>query len=62
MENGNLSMTRRPGEKIIIGTGPDQVVMTVVAINGGQAKISFSAPRSVSIDRSEVRERKLEKM
>lgn len=50
-----LVLTRKPTEAIVIG---DNITVTVVEVNGRQVKISIDAPRTVSVDRSEVRERK----
>jgi carbon storage regulator CsrA len=53
-----LILNRRPGEAIVIG--PD-VVVTVEEIDRrqGRVRLSVRAPRSVPVDRAEVRERKL---
>ena len=50
-----LVLTRRPGETLCIG---DDITVTVVEVNGKQVKISIEAPREVSVDRAEIRERK----
>ena len=46
-----LILSRRVGEKIIIG---DNIHLTVVAIRGNQIRLGFSAPESVSIYRQEL--------
>tara|TARA_Y100000310_G_C20700807_1_gene829695 strand:- start:4628 stop:4903 length:276 start_codon:yes stop_codon:yes gene_type:complete len=49
-----LVLTRRIGETIKIG---DDIDVTVLDIQGGQARIGIDAPREVRVDREEVRER-----
>jgi carbon storage regulator len=46
-----LVLTRRPGESITIG---DDIVVTVVAVSGGQVRVGISAPRSVQVLREEI--------
>lgn len=49
-----LILTRKPGEKIRIG---DDIVIHVVDIGKGNARIGIEAPKDVAIMRSEVVER-----
>ena len=49
-----LVLTRKQGEKIVIGNG---VVITVVEIDRGKVRLGIEAPREVRIAREEVRER-----
>jgi carbon storage regulator len=49
-----LSLTRRMGEVIRIGT---DVTVTVLSIKGNQVRIGVAAPQSVSVHREEVYER-----
>lgn len=49
-----LILTRKIGEKIIIG---DDVVLSVVEINKGVVKLGIEAPRDVAILRQEVYDR-----
>jgi carbon storage regulator len=52
-----LTLSRRKGESILIG--PD-VMLTVVGLNpDGSVRLGILAPRSVPVDRAEVRARKL---
>ncbi len=51
-----LVLTRRLGETLVIG---DNVRITVLGINGNQIKVGIDAPKDVSVDREEVRLRKL---
>jgi carbon storage regulator len=53
-----LVLSRRIGESIIIGEGDSAVTVHVVGFQSNQVKLSFEAPRSVSIDREEIRKRK----
>lgn len=46
-----LILTRRVGEKMIIG---DDVTVTVLATQGKQVRLGVVAPRSVSVHREEV--------
>lgn len=50
-----LILTRRQGESIVIG---NDIEVTVVWIKGNQAQIGVRAPKDVSVDRLEIRERK----
>ncbi len=50
-----LILTRRPGERLCIG---ENIVVTVLAVNGNQVRIGIAAPREVSVDREEIHERK----
>lgn len=49
-----LILTRKIGEKIIIG---DDVVLSVVEINKGVVKLGIEAPKDVAILRQEVYDR-----
>lgn len=49
-----LVVTRKVGEEIRIG---DDIVVMVVAIDRGKAKIGVIAPRGVPVNRQEVYER-----
>lgn len=53
-----LTLTRRWGEKIVIGTGPDAVTVTIVGIERGKVRLGIEAPKDVPVDRLEVREEK----
>jgi carbon storage regulator len=55
MMNGGLILTRRPGETVYIG---DDITVTLLGICGNQAKLHFSVPREIRVDREEIRERK----
>jgi carbon storage regulator len=46
-----LILSRKPGEKIIIG---ENIQITVVAIRGNQVRLGFTAPGDVPIYREEI--------
>ncbi len=50
-----LVLMRRKGEKIMIG---DNILVEVTEIRGEKVRIGITAPREISIDREEVKERK----
>lgn len=50
-----LILTRRVGESIMIG---DQIEIVVMGFNGNQIRVGIKAPKDISVDRAEVRERK----
>ncbi len=52
-----LVLSRRVGEEIIIS---DNIRVTVVAVQGDRVRIGVTAPRSVRVDRKEIRDRRTE--
>jgi carbon storage regulator len=46
-----LIITRRPGERIVLG---DDIVVTVMEISGQTARIGIAAPRELPIYREEI--------
>ena len=46
-----LIITRRPGEKIMIG---DDIVVHVIEIVGNSVRIGIEAPRSIPVYREEI--------
>jgi len=46
-----LVLTRRPGERIMMG---ENVCITVLEINGNKIRLGVEAPREVAIRRAEV--------
>lgn len=50
-----LVLMRRPGESIKIG---NSITVAVVGFVGAGVRIGVNAPRDISVDRKEVRERK----
>lgn len=49
-----LVLTRNINESIIIGSGENKIVITVLNMRGKQAKIGINAPREVTVHREEV--------
>ena len=52
-----LVLSRRIGEEIIIN---DNIRVTVVAVKGDRVRLGIVAPREVTVDRSEVHERRMQ--
>jgi carbon storage regulator len=52
-----LVLSRRIGEEIIIN---DNIRVTVVAVKGDRVRLGIVAPRDVTVDRSEVHERRMQ--
>jgi len=48
-----LVLSRKLNEQIVIGDG---IVVTVVAIRGGQVRLGVDAPKDIPIFREELRE------
>ena len=46
-----LIITRRPGEKIMLG---DDVVVEVIEVSGSSVRIGIDAPRSLRVFREEI--------
>lgn len=49
-----MILSRKQGEVLMIG---DDVTVTVVEIKGGSVRLGISAPKAVSVHRSEIFER-----
>jgi carbon storage regulator len=49
-----LVLSRKRNQRILIG---DSIVITVIEVESGRARIGVSAPKGVRVDREEVRER-----
>lgn len=46
-----LIITRKPGEKIMLG---DDIVVEVIAVSGSSVRIGIAAPRSLPVFREEI--------
>ena len=46
-----LIITRRPGEKIMLG---DDVVVEIIEVSGSSVRIGIDAPRSLRVFREEI--------
>jgi carbon storage regulator len=49
-----LVLTRKKNEKIVIGEGESQIVITVVEIRGDKIRIGIEAAKGIPIHREEV--------
>lgn len=52
---GGLTLTRRVGERVLIGDG---ICVKLLSINGNQARLNIVAPKHVAVDRPEIRKAK----
>jgi sRNA-binding carbon storage regulator CsrA len=55
-----LALSLDVNEKIFIGEPPNQVIVQLVDVRNGTARLGFEAARHISIDRESVRKAKLE--
>jgi len=46
-----LILTRRPGERVVIG---DEILVTVMGVSGHTVRLGISAPQGVAIYREEI--------
>jgi carbon storage regulator len=46
-----LIITRRPGEKIMVG---DDIVIEVIEVSGSSVRIGIAAPKSIPVYREEI--------
>ncbi len=51
-----LILTRRIGETLCVG---DDVTVTVLGVKGNQIRLGVNAPKTIAVDRAEIRERKV---
>jgi carbon storage regulator len=52
-----LILTRRVGEKLVIGEGPDRIEVTILSVKGTQVRVGVNAPRNVPVHREEIYDR-----
>lgn len=52
-----LILTRRVGEKLVIG---ENVTVTVLSVKGNQVRVGIDAPRDVAVNREEIYQRIVE--
>nr|WP_172689840.1 carbon storage regulator CsrA [Pseudomonas fluorescens]ASI38105.1 Putative carbon storage regulator CsrA [Pseudomonas fluorescens]AWH58702.1 Putative carbon storage regulator CsrA [Pseudomonas fluorescens] len=52
-----LILSRRIGETIRVN---DHITITVLDVQRNQVRLGVSAPKNVAVDRSEIRQRKIE--
>ena len=55
MEKGNLIITRRVGESLIIGD--NEIEVSVLGVKGDQVRLSIRADKNTTIHRSEIFDR-----
>jgi carbon storage regulator len=56
-EGTMLVLTRRHGEEIVIA---GNIHVTVLSVQGDRVRLGITAPRSITVDRQEVHERRFE--
>jgi len=56
MKRGNLIVSRKPEETIVVGKGADQIIITVYRCDQGRVRIGVNAPVDVVIRRGELKE------
>lgn len=49
-----LTLARKRGERVVIGTGPDRIVVTVCRISRDAVRIGFEADPHIRIWRQEI--------
>ena len=55
-----LALSRRVGEKVVIGDPAKPLgTIQVVAVQGDKVRLAFDFPREIEINRNEVADRKL---
>lgn len=51
-----LVLSRKPGERLLIGEPPNQIVVTVIRINSNTVRLGIDAPTAMPILREEVKQ------
>jgi carbon storage regulator len=49
-----LVLSRHINERVVIGTPPNQVVVTLIEIRGDKIRLGFEAPANIPIHRQEI--------
>jgi len=52
-----LALTRKPGQVIVIGDGPNKIEIMVISVDRDAVRLGVDAPRDVSVHRLEVYEK-----
>lgn len=53
-QSGHLVVSRRSGQRIVIGQGPDAIIVTITDVRGDKVRVGIRAPRDVKIRREEL--------
>lgn len=53
-EPGHLVLSRKRGQRIVVGDGPDRIVMTIIEVRGDRVRVGIRAPRALTVHREEV--------
>jgi carbon storage regulator CsrA len=56
-----LQLSRYPGETIVIGSGPNEVRVTITEVSGRRVRLAVEAPPETVVMRAELLERPPEK-
>lgn len=56
--NGGLVLSFRPGEKVVIDTGEETILVTPIEGTRGKIRLHFEASKSTVIDRLSIWQRK----
>ncbi|MGM0614749.1 MAG: carbon storage regulator [Pseudomonadota bacterium] len=52
-----LVLSRNLGEKVIIDTSDGPITVMPISVHGAQVKLGFEGPKSVAINREEIRDK-----
>lgn len=53
-KSGHLVLSRKRGQKIVVGDGPDQIVLTILDVRGERVRVGIRAPRALTVHREEI--------
>lgn len=54
-----LVLTRKVGEQLVID---ENIIVTVLAVEGAKIRLGIEAPKSVRVDRAEIHQRRLDEV